>query len=360
MAQGKQTDLILLDFSKAFDKVNHAKLLWKLHQYGIRGNALAWIRAFLGNRSQTVVLDGEESGSVPVILFLVYINDLPDELSSQVRLFADDTAVYLTIGGAEDGMLLQNDLDRLSVWEDRWDMEFNPSKCQVVRVTSSRNPFNFPYTLHGQVLEVVTSAKYLGVDISCISSGLSWNPHIDRISKNATRTLNFIQRNIRTKNQKVRETAYNTLVRPQLEYAAPVWDPHTKKKVLQLEKVQRRAARWTTSSFDYQSSTTEIVNNLGWRTLEQRRADARLCLFFKIVHGIVAVPLPDYIQPSNRISRYCHSMTFRQLHTTKNYYKYSFFPLAIVQWNALPETVACLPDLDSFKVSVSKLQHSRP
>ena len=102
---GKQTDLILLDFSKAFDKVSHSKLLWKLHQYGIRGNTLSWIRAFLGDRSQTVVLEGEESGSVPVtsgvpqgsvlgpILFLVYINDLPDELSSQVRLFADDTAL---------------------------------------------------------------------------------------------------------------------------------------------------------------------------------------------------------------------------------------------------------------------------
>ena len=63
---GKQTDLILLDFPKAFDKVNHSKLLWKLHQYGIRGNALSWIRAFLGNRSQTDVFEGEESGSVPV------------------------------------------------------------------------------------------------------------------------------------------------------------------------------------------------------------------------------------------------------------------------------------------------------
>ena len=114
---GKQTDLILLDFSKAFDKVSHSKLLWKLHQYGIRGNALSWIRAFLGNRSQTVVLEGEESGSVPMtsgvpqgsflgpILFLVYINDLPDELSSQVRLFADDTAVYLTVGGSGDGIV---------------------------------------------------------------------------------------------------------------------------------------------------------------------------------------------------------------------------------------------------------------
>ena len=357
LSKGKQTDLVLLDFSKAFDKVNHSKLLWKLHQYGIRGHALAWIRAFLGNRSQTVVLEGEESGSVPVtsgvpqgsvlgpILFLVYINDLPDELSSQVRLFADDTAVYLTIGGAEDGKVLQTDLDRLSVWEDRWDMEFNPSKCQVVRVTSSRTLFNIAYTLHGQVLEVVTSAKYLGVDIS---SGLSWNPHIDRITGNANRTLNFIQRNIKTKNQKVRETAYNTLVRPQLEYAAPVWDPYFKEKILQLEKVQRRAARCTTSSFDYRSSVTAIVNDLGWRTLEQRRADPRLCLFFKIVHGLVALPLPDYIHPSNRISRYCHSMTFRQLHTSTSYYKYSF-PLAIVQWNALPETVACLPDLDSSR-----------
>ena len=132
-------------------------------------------------------------------------------------------------------------------------MEFSPSKCQVVRVTTSRRLIH-TYTLHGQDLEVVTSAKYLGVDIS---SGLSWNPHIDRITKNATRTLNFIQRNIKTKNQKVRETAYSTLVRPQLEYAAPVWDPHTKEKRLQLGKVQHRAARLNTSNFDYRSSTTD-------------------------------------------------------------------------------------------------------
>ena len=248
--------------------------------------------------------------------WLVYINDLPDELSSQVRLFADDTAVYLTIGGAEDVKLLQNDLDRLSVWEDRWDMEFNPFKCPVVRVTSSIN-------------HLTSHTHYMVKSLRLSQAPSTWGWTFQ-------------------------------LVRPQLEYAAPVWDPHTKEKVLQLEKVQHRAAHCTTSSFDYRSSTTEIVNNLGWRTLEQRRADARLCLFFKIVHGLVAVTLPDYIQPSNRISRNCHSMTFRLLHTTKNYYKYSFLPLAIVQRNALPETVACLPDLDSFKVSVSKLQHSKP
>ena len=123
-------------------------------------------------------------------------------------------------------------------------------------------------------------------------------------------------------------------MRPQLEYASAVWDPHTKKQISQIEQILRRAVRWTVSNFDRQASVTKFVHDLGWRTLDQRRADAPLCLFFKIVHGLVAVPLPDYIQHSNRISRYCHSMTFRQVSTSTDYYKYSFFPLLIVQWNA--------------------------
>ena len=157
--------------------------------------------------------------------------------------------------------------------------------------------------------------------------------------------------------KRVRETAYNTLVRPQLEYAAPIGDPNTKEKTLQLE---RRAACWANSNYDYRSTFTSMLDQLSWRTLEHRRADAHPCLFYKMVHGIVAVPLPDYVKPTHRVSRYCHSMTFRQIHTNRNYYKYSFFPLAIVQWNSLPESVVSLQDLEAFKVAVSKLQHSKP
>ena len=149
-------------------------------------------------------------------------------------------------------------------------------------------------------------------------------------------------------------------MRPKLDYASAVWDPHTKKRIYQIEQVQRRAGRWAVSNFDRQASVTKIVQDLGWCTLDQRRADARLCLFFKIVHGLVVVPLPDYIQFSNRISRYCHSMTFGQVSTSTDYYKYSFFPLAIVQWNALPQSVACSQSLDVFKTAVCKLQHSCP
>ena len=114
---------------------------------------LNWVRAFLGSRSKRVVIEGEESESIMIpvtsgvpqgsvlgpILFLIYINDLPDKVCSQVRLFADDTALYLTMESEDSGPTLQSDLDILSMWETRWDMEFNPSKCQVVHVAGSKD-----------------------------------------------------------------------------------------------------------------------------------------------------------------------------------------------------------------------------
>ena len=156
---GQQTDLILLDFSKAFDKVSHEKVLHKLHRYGICGHVLHWIKAFLANRSQTVVLEGEKSAQLSVtsgvpegsmlgpVLFLVFINDLPDHIRSKVRLFADDTAVYLAVSNLEQAKLLQEDLDRLGEWSLKWDMEFNPSKCTVIHVTRSKTaiPSSSPY-----------------------------------------------------------------------------------------------------------------------------------------------------------------------------------------------------------------------
>ena len=367
--QGKQTDLVLLDFSKAFDKVNHSKLILKLHSYGIRNTTLRWIQAFLSNRQQRVVIEGQESDSVAVtsgvpqgsvlgpILFLVYINDLPKDIVSQVRLFADDTAIYLTLEQQGDSDKLQRDLDRLQTWEARWDMEFNPSKCQVVRVTPSRDPVQTQYILHGQVLEAVSSARYLGVDIS---SNLKWNAHVDRITANANRSLGFIRRNVKTKSPQIREMAYQSLVRPQLEYASAVWDPHSDVLTDKLEMVQRRAARWTLHDYARTTSVTALLSQLNWQTLEERRSVARLCLFYKIVNGLVAVSLPEYIQPTHRISRYCHSMTFRQIHTGKDRYKYSFFPLAVVQWNALPANVVVSPSLEVFKAAVGELQHPKP
>ena len=129
---GSQTDLVLLDFSKAFDKVSHQKLLLKLHKYEIRGPILTWIQAFLSNRTQTVVLENEHTNTVPVtsgvpqgsvlgpILFLICINNLPDMTKSKVRLFADDTAIYLAVSSLKDAELLQQDLAQLHRWDLIW------------------------------------------------------------------------------------------------------------------------------------------------------------------------------------------------------------------------------------------------
>ena len=150
MQMGKQTDLILLDFSKAFDKVAHEKPISKLHFYGVRGKTLIWVKDFLDFRSQAVVLNGVKSDKIAVssgvpqssvlgpILFLAYINDLPDQVKSRVRPFADDTAIYLAISSEGESVTLQIDLHTLEVWEKRWDMSFNPSKCQVLHITRAK------------------------------------------------------------------------------------------------------------------------------------------------------------------------------------------------------------------------------
>ena len=248
-------------------------------------------------------------------------------------------------------------LQKLQEWELDWNMEFNPGKCQVIRITRSRSPIPTQYSLHGQTLEVVASARYLGVDIA---NDLSWKPHISRITNNANKSLGFLRRNLKAKNPELRELTYKAIVRPQLEYAAPVWDPYIQEDIQRIEMVQRRAARWVLSDYSPYSSVSDMLGRLGWRTLEQRRADSRLVLFYKIVHGLVAIPLPTYVIPLNRYSWTTHPLAFRQLYARTDYYKYSFFPLAVVQWNNLSARTATLTNLDSFKLAICQECHFRP
>ena len=238
-------------------------------------------------------------------------------------------------------------------------MEFNPSKCTVIHVTRSKSIVSSQYTLYGHVLESVSSSKYLGVTLN---DHLTWNDHIQSTVTSANKTLGFLRRNIRTKDSSIREVAYKTLVRPILEYSSPVWSPHTKSNIHKIEMVQRRAARWTLCRFPTYDSVSDMLGDLGWSSLEDRRTDSRLCLFYKIVHGLVAVPLPPYVVHTQVLTRHSvsHPLAFRQIHTVADYYKYSFFPLAIVQWNRLHPSIALLPDIDSFRLAVSSLTHSKP
>ncbi len=345
-----QVDLILLDFSKAFDKVNHTKLIYKLHFYGIRGETLTWIKSFLDNRSQSVILNGAHSDIIDVasgvpqgsvlgpLLFLIYINDLPEHVSSsKVRLFADDTAIYLSLTCGSHSQHLQHDLHELEKWELLWDMSFNPSKCQCIHITKRRDVIDTTYSLHNTQLESVPSAKYLGVTIS---NDLTWNTHIDNITKTANQTLGFLRRNIKIHSEPLKSTVYKTLVRPQLEYCSPVWSPHTDTNVHQIESIQRRAARWVKHDYSRTSSVTNMLTSLEWRRLDLRRIDQRLIQFYKITNSLVAIPVPAHINLNQRSCRSSNNLAYRTIHSSSDYYKYSFYPRTIVHWNSLPHVLS--------------------
>ena len=129
-----------------------------------------------------------------------------------------------------------------------------------------------------------------------------------------------------------------------------------------LNEMKRRAACWTLNRYSIYDSVTEMQSHLGWRALDQRQADARLCKLYKIINGLVAVPLPTYFQRTTSRTRHglSHPLVIRQIHTSFNFYKYSFFPLAVWQWNRLPSNVVLLPTRTQFSVAVWSLEHQMP
>ena len=147
LEENEQMNAILLDFSKAFDKVSHQRLAIKLDHCGIRGTLLRRIKSFLANRTQQELIEGHTSSPAPVVsgvpqgtvlgplLFLIFINDLSLKVSSTTRVFAVDSLLYRRIKSPEDAQILQEDIDKLQEWEKDWQMSFNASKCEVIRVT---------------------------------------------------------------------------------------------------------------------------------------------------------------------------------------------------------------------------------
>ena len=153
-------------------------------------------------------MEGDRSSAAPVtsgvpqgtvlgpLLFLLHINDLPGNVQSQVRLFADDCLLYRVIDTAADQHLLQQDLQRLEQWGHRWGMRFHASKCEIMRVCRSSQPINSisMYQLGEVPLQVVDRAKYLGVNIS---NNLSWSPYIANITAKANSKVGFLWRNLK-------------------------------------------------------------------------------------------------------------------------------------------------------------------
>jgi hypothetical protein len=215
-------------------------------------------------------------------------------------------------------------------------MQFNPDKCEVLTITKKRKPLHHDYTIHGHILQLVDSTKYIGLIIS-------WNTYVDVITKKANNTLAFFKRrNIGTYPQSAKERALTTFVLPTIEYSAAVWDPPTQRNISALERVQRRGARFLMKDYRQTSSVISMMSQLGWEEHRLiRRTHIKTILLFKIVNNVVDIPPEPFLIPTCAITR-GHIVRFLQPHTRTITMQYSFFPRAIRTWNTQPKQLASM------------------
>ena len=306
---------------------------------------ILWLKDFLTGRTQQVLLKGQLShessvtsgvpsgvpqGSVlGLLLFLIYINDLPDSINhSTSRLYADDCLMYKSIKSHQDCDKLQEELDRLQVTENTWKMEFHPAKYQVLRVTNKRNPITGQYNIHDHPLEEVSSAKYLGVHID---RKLNFNTHVDTIVKKTNSVCAFLRRNFKRCNRRIKQATYFTYVRRIVEYAATAWDPHTK-NVNKVEMGQRRSARYVTGNYNKTSSVTAMLTKLQWPSLASRLLQNRLIMLYRICFDLVDIDWQQYL---------CKSTSSTRGHGTR--FSLPKFPRTVKDWNSYQQTLLMHP-----------------
>ena len=364
MDNKSQIDAILLDFAKAFDKVPHKRLLSKLAFYGIIGNTKNWIKSFLSHRKQRVSVNGALSDNTCVtsgvpqgsvlgpVLFLLYINDINNNIQSPIRLFADDSIIYRIIKSETDNNILQSDLIQLQTWSNKWQMEFNIPKCVHLPITNKTKPRLHSYSLCGVPLSTVSSQPYLGIKLD---TKLTWANHITDIASKSSKVLGMIKRTLGPCKPNVKETAYNMLLRPKLEYASPIWNPHTTTQIKHLEKVQHRAAKFVKNYHRRQTATTDLIATLGWPTLERRRIIKQAMTFYKILNNIINItPPPGLLKPSKNRGHYI--ATRCRINTAV----FSFYPHAIRIWNMIPPHITAIENPIAFQAAIMNLPFPTP
>ena len=362
---GSQIDVVYMDMSKAFDKVCHRRLLYKLSEFGFGGNLLQWFRSYLTDRRQRVTALGATSDPLPVTsgvpqgsilgpaLFLLYVNDLPDAVEeSHIAMFADDTKLYKKISGPADADSLQADLNRLDTWASDSGLVFNKSKCKHQIITRKIKPTESSYSIKGNPLEVVLSERDLGV---IISNNLTWNKQVLEQTSRANKLLGYIKRNTRyIQSIDVRRLMYLTLVRPLFGYATQIWAPQSVELICRIEQTQRRATKYILklpfcSSVSY--SDRLIALNILPVTFWHEYLD--MVFFFKITHGLVKIssliqPVPRRSRPTRYSNRNVIKYNVPKCKTVT--YQKSFTIRTVRVWNSLSHELNLITDsLSSFK-----------
>ena len=364
---GKEVRVVFCDISKAFDKVWHRGLIHKLRDIGCSEALLNWFSSYLFNRRQRVVFNGQTSewtyvkAGVPQgsilgpLLFLIYINDIVHELRASVRLFADDTTLYIIVENPNTaGAILNGDLNCIDIWGADWLVDFNAAKTLSMILSLKRNPPPHPpLYMNGKLIANTISHKHLGLTFN---TTCSWTEHISNITAAAWTRLNLL-RSLKFKvNRLALEKMYISFVRPLLEYCDAVWDNASTESKKQLEAVHNEAAMIITGATKL-CSISNLLSDLGWESLQARRTKHKLIIFYKIINGLTPEYLQSLIPPmvQNTTSyNLRNSSDLRNIQARTNIFYNSFLPSTIRAWNELPEETKTVPSVASFKYRLNR------
>ena len=356
-------DAVFLDFRKAFDCVPHKRLLMKIEKLGISGNLLKWIKDFLTDRQQRVLINGissewtEVSSGVPQgsvlgpLLFILYVNDLPSEVSSFCKLFADDAKLYKDLENLEDFEMIQNDIDKLCQWTIKWLMFFNVDKCKILHIGKD-NP-NFDYQMEDKDgnstnLIVVNCEKDLGV---YVQDNLKFDKHISLTVNRANRLVGLIKRAFSYLDEETLLVLYKTLIRPILDYGNLIWFPTLKKDIRAIENVQRRVTKILPqlSNLCYE----DRLKQLSLSTLMYRRNRMDMIQVFKIVQNIDDISMNGLFEFSDTQTR-GNSKKLKKPRALKTFRMNSFCVRTINKWNSLPDDIVNSKTVLCFKTKYDR------
>ena len=378
------TDVVYFDFSKAFDSVNHDRILMKLKDmYGIDGRFLKFIKNYLQGREQSVVIENCVSTSQPVIsgvpqgsilgpiLFVLFINDLPAGLNpgTELALYADDTKIWRGISSDNDHRILQEDINYLNDWATLNKMKFHPMKCKVISIHSKPSPLailpfvGFHYHLGESLLDYAENEKDLGV---IVNTRLNFNDQQENLISKASQQFGLVKRTCNFVNDiRRRRVLYLTLIRSQFEHCSPIWRPCYETMLEKFENFQKKCIKWILSeeelSYRYGDTYIRKCKQVRILPLRLRFKLNDLILFHKIINGLVPISLPGYLEwfdGSSRLrnSHLDHMSLVSSIVPSKNGSKSiekSFFYRTHSVWNSVPLEIRELGSVSLFK---SKLE----
>ena len=361
--------MIFCDISKAFDRVWHKGLLFKLQQSGIEGKLLKWISSYLQNRQQRTVIQSTSSslknisagvpqGSVlGPLLFLIYVDDITETLLSLTRLYADDSSLYCSASSIQDiEGLLNHDLAQISAWAKQWQVAFNPSKTEAL-FFSLRNIDTLPkLTFNGTDISFVDNHKHLGLTLS--SDG-HWSSHIENILKSASRIISIMRKLKFEISRSALNQIYVSYVRPLLEYASVVWDGCSNTDADSLEKIQNEAARIVTG-LTRSVSLNNLYDECCWEPLAKRREKQKLYFMYKAKNNMLPSYINDLIPPNvGEITDYPlrNREDVSNIHTRTATFQKSCIPSSINLWNSVDVNIRANPTLNSFKCDIQTLSN---